>query len=402
VEDPLKDLSGHRKRNGETVGGNVIDLRPYQLPAVHALAKCDLGYIKAPAGSGKTIIAASALRRREDYEARTYRVLWIAYTRELLAQGEVACKACGVQSEVDYRCMQGLTAKDLESYDLVIVDECHHVASPESKKVMRGTLFWAGSSGSFSRRCIVWGLSATPLREDGEGIEPIIGPCVYEVPPEAVAEAGGVLPAVVRVVEYHDAGLADKVRECAAKEIRGWMSDEQANRVVWRHVLRLGVTENRARFDLIADIANWENAAGNSVIVLCDTVDMCKAVEALLESGAAVYAAMGKKRRAAALDAFKRGEILTICATAIADEGLDVPIASVLILARAGKAEGKLTQRVGRVLRPYPGQTCGVVYDIKDTGHGMLTAQFWRRLRLYKGMGFSIEQDPRKSAMKGK
>jgi DNA repair protein RadD len=389
----------------------TVELRRYQLPAVHALAKCDLGYIKAPAGSGKTIIAASALRRREDYEARTYRVLWIAYTRELLTQGEAACKACGVQSEVDYKCMQGLKAEDLESYDLVIVDECHHVWAKESRTVLRGTLLKTDSGEIVRkyhnrepmRRCIVWGMSATPERENKEeDITPIIGPCVYEVPPEAVAEAGGLLPAVVRVVEYHDAGLADNVRECAGKEIRGWMSEEQANRVVWRHVLRFGVTENRARLALIAEIANRENEAGNSVIVLCDTVDMCKAVEALLESGAAVYAAIGKKRRAAALDAFKRGEILTIACSSLADEGMDLPIASVLILARAGKAEGKLTQRVGRVLRPYPGQTCGVVYDIKDTGHGMLTAQFWKRLRLYKGMGFSIEQTPRKSAMKGK
>jgi DNA repair protein RadD len=394
---------------GKTV--KTVELRPYQLPAVHALAKCDLGYIKAPAGSGKTIIAASALRRREDYEARTYRVLWIAYTRELLTQGESACKACGVQSEVDYKCMQGLTAKDLESYDFVIVDECHHVWAKESRTVLRGTLLKTDSGEIVRkyhnrepmRRCIVWGMSATPERENKEeDITPIIGPCVYEVPPEAVAEAGGVLPAVVRVVEYHDAGLADNVRECAGKEIRGWMSEEQANRVVWRHVLRLGVTENKARLGMIADIANREINAGQSVIVLVDSVTQANALACMIEGSEPLHGKLSKKRREGVSEAFKAGVCKCVISAALLDEGYDAPIASVLILARAGKAEGKLTQRVGRVLRPYPGQTCGVVYDIKDTGHGMLTAQFWKRLRLYKGMGFSIEQTPRKSAMKGK
>ena len=383
----------------------MINLRPYQQPAVHALAKCDLGYIKAPAGSGKTVMVASALAQKESQFDPTgrapMRVLWIAYTRELLAQGEAACKACGVQSEVNYKCMQGLSESDLLSYNIVIIDECHHVWAKESRTVLRGTLLKTDSGAIVRkyhnrepmRRCIVWGMSATPERENKEeDITPIIGPCVYEVPPEAVAEAGGVLPAIVRVVEFNDPTVAGAVKSEANKEIRAWMNDEQRSRVVWRHVLRIGVTENRARLERIAEVANREIRAGQSVIVLVDSVTQANALAGMIQNSEPLHGKLAKKRREGVSEAFKVGVCKCVISVDLLNEGFDAPIAGVLILARAGKAAGKLEQRCGRILRPYPGQAAGVVYDVCDKSHGMLAAQFWKRMSLYKRWGFRIEK----------
>ena len=65
-------------------------LRPYQLAAVQFLHPRRRGFIVAPAGSGKTCIAAEAA---SDY-ARTFdKVVWLANTREQCDQFLAAFEA---------------------------------------------------------------------------------------------------------------------------------------------------------------------------------------------------------------------------------------------------------------------------------------------------------------------
>jgi superfamily II DNA or RNA helicase len=369
----------------------MITPRPYQTPAIEALANADLGYIVSKAGSGKTIIAACAIRAREIAAMHPMRWLWLAYTRELLTQGEDACRAAGILSHVDFACVQGLTAIPPD-VDGVIIDEVHHVAAPESKRIMRSTLS-RKPDGSWARRCIVWGLTATPDREDGEPIEPVIGPCLYTVPEDAIKAAGGVLPGRVQIVRYHDAAVKEAAQDAAGKEIRSWMSDEQVSRVVYRHVLRIGVTENEGRNRFVAGIIRQHILAGAAVIALADTIEQCTAIADMAGLGAsAFHARLGKRERERVLAEFKAGILKCIVATSVADEGMDCPIANVLIMARASKAAGRTEQRAGRVMRPYPGKAYGLVVDVFDTSHGMLAGQHHKRKRLYSEWGFSIEK----------
>jgi superfamily II DNA or RNA helicase len=91
------------------------------------------------------------------------------------------------------------------------------------------------------------------------------------------------------------------------------------------------------------------------------------------------------------LAAFKAGEIRVLIATSLADEGFDAPIASVLIMAGCGKALGKMIQRTGRVLRPYPGKSSGIIYDFFDRSHGMLLNQSKRRKKIYLDQGYEVQ-----------
>lgn len=71
-------------------------------------------------------------------------------------------------------------------------------------------------------------------------------------------------------------------------------------------------------------------------------------------------------KRNAVLQAVKNGFCKILIASTIADEGLDLPCLDALILAGSGKSSTRAFQRIGRVLRLYPGKTNAIVYDFLD------------------------------------
>lgn len=96
-------------------------LRGYQSRAVHFLLPLKRGFVVAPAGSGKTLIAASAASsvfRPFD------RVVWLANTREQVQQAKDAIGKVTWPNpvEIEVRCVAG--RPDLSDADIVIVDEC--------------------------------------------------------------------------------------------------------------------------------------------------------------------------------------------------------------------------------------------------------------------------------------
>ncbi|MGA0395505.1 MAG: DEAD/DEAH box helicase family protein, partial [Rhodospirillales bacterium] len=99
-----------------------IEPRQYQAQAVVALEKVERGICVAPAGSGKTIIAALAINQWT--EGRQAKIAWLAHTLEQCDQARAAIDlVIGTDYIVDISCYAA--EPDLTGYDLVIVDECH-------------------------------------------------------------------------------------------------------------------------------------------------------------------------------------------------------------------------------------------------------------------------------------
>src|SRR4051812_25858013 len=106
----------------------MITLRPDQIPAVEALFNSGSGIIKAPAGSGKTIVGAEAIRRWLGGDVNS-RILWVAHTIEQVEQGKKAAAMAEIPEEIiDFACYQSVPKAS--DYSLVLFDECHHIASP--------------------------------------------------------------------------------------------------------------------------------------------------------------------------------------------------------------------------------------------------------------------------------
>ena len=74
----------------------------------------------------------------------------------------------------------------------------------------------------------------------------------------------------------------------------------------------------------------------------------------------------------------------------LAHEGLDIPTLDSLIMATP---KSNITQAVGRILRETEGKKFKpVVVDIKDDW-GLLTAMFYKRVKVYRAHGFNMKKN---------
>jgi DNA repair protein RadD len=362
----------------------MITLRPYQQQAVDAMAKHKRAICVAPAGSGKTIIAAELIRRRWWWG----KVVWLAHTKEQVEQGRAAVDKICPHVPVSYHCYAA--EPDTSNVDILIVDECHWAGCDQVRKLIDALPPFA----------VVYGFTATPDRTDDADITEIIGPIAYTVERAEIQAVGGVLPAEVRVVEFGERGSMEGPVDSLARKYYTnklqWVDrkngcEEQWKRCQYRAAVMIGVRGNSLRDEHIVYIAGrHSNVHGDSVIVLVDTKEHGKRLEALIDG--AVFVASGTAGRSRKLDAFKAREVRCVVCTSLLEEGFDSPIASVIILAGSGKSARKAIQTTGRVLRPYDGKSCGIIYDFCDLGHGMLAAQHWQRRKVYRELGYRIRK----------
>ena len=308
-------------------------LRPYQLAAVQFLHPRQRGFIVAPAGSGKTVIAAEAATDC----ARTFdRVVWLANTRE---QCDQARKAIGQASwrelvEVEVRCAAG--QPDVSDADILIIDECHHLPAAT----------WFATASKASR--IVWGFSATPWHRDPERnavLKDFFGADNFFTVERDDVRAGGHL-AEGRVI-FHDVdhpgefdssinALAAAELAIKARRFRKVPEVELLRRIKWQ-LTADAIRGNPARN---VEIITLANEAPGSVLVLVSTIEHGEQLAAEIDGAVLVHAKLGKKKRAAAIEGFRDGTIRCMIATSLADEGLEVPRASVLSLAAGGRSAG--------------------------------------------------------------
>ena len=369
-------------------------LRPYQQRAVDHLAARKAPGARAlcvcPAGGGKTIIGAAALARAADPFDR---IGWACNTREQVEQGRAALQAAGVEAAW-VKCVSHVTLKNVTSVDFLLIDECHHLPSPS------WSMFTELCAGT---RAVIWGLTATPKSPDrernfwfarfwGEGN-------TITIPRAEVMAGGHLAQGRVVILDLDQPGEFDEIINGAAqieslkmsRRYPGQDGAELFRRAQWRATLDL-LIENPARNAAVVTTALREIGAGHSVLILVAEIEQGERFAEQIPGAVVAHSKMGAKKRREAIGAFRDGSLRCLIATSLADEGLDVPRASVLILATAGRSGAKLEQRTGRVMRPHEGKGVGLVYDFADAGASMAHSQHKARRRVYRQLGYTVEE----------
>lgn len=214
----------------------TFSLRPYQAAKVSE-ARALMGQGKksiclvSPTGSGKTIIAAHIIHSAL---AKKRRVLFLAHRRELIDQCAEKLRALGIwdynvvlsghphsrnpNAPMQIASIQTLIRREYPPADLVIVDEAHHVAGVSYQTLL------ANYPDAY-----VLGLTATPERLDGKGLDGIfhdilevatvpdlidggflVTPTCLGPSPEAAAKLKSALAKVkVRGGDYADGALGE-------------------------------------------------------------------------------------------------------------------------------------------------------------------------------------------------
>lgn len=311
-----------------------MTLRDYQLRAVEALRDAfksgrEAPLLVAPTGAGKSLMGLECARRTI---AAGRRVVWLTHRIELAQQTHAAAVALGIDAgiispeqsrwphadtKLKICMMQTLLARTLRpEAELMIGDECHHLAAEE----------WRDLAMHWPRRI---GLSATPERADGRGLRCCFDSMVVAAQISELVKAG------------HLVGC-DVVLPARALE-----SGQLA----------------------MHPVAAWkEHCQGRKTIVFAPTIE--KAEEWAVEMGAlVVHSKMPDADRRGAVDAYRSGVASVLVNVGILSEGFDAPSTSAIILARGCGSAALYLQIVGRALRPYPGKSRALLIDLRGVTH---------------------------------
>lgn len=366
-----------------------VPLYDYQKEAVRVMRDKICGILQAPAGSGKTQMGIDLIMRLQA------RALWITHTQDLLKQsrdralkyidkkliGTITAGKVDIGEGVTFATVQTLVHQDLARYrdtwDVIIVDECHRVSGTPSVLTMFSKVLNALNARH------KYGLSATVHRSDGmiKATHALLGPVQFTVPQEAVADK--IMRVTVQAVPT-GVGLTPA---CLGPD--GMLN--YANLITY-------LTEHEERNALILRIMRREPE--ESFIILSERLEHLELLINLLpadmrERAVTINGHMTTKalkaQREAAVEQMRTGEKRYLFATySLAKEGLDIPRLSRLIMATPQGDYAVVTQSIGRIARTFEGKSSPVCYDLVDNAP-YLIKRYKNRCTSYRKAGCHIE-----------
>lgn len=363
--------------------GEPVPLYDYQQEAVERARMARYGILQSPAGSGKTQMGIALVKQF----GRT--ALWLTHTKDLLKQsreraerymdksliGTITEGRVNISKGITFATVQTMCKLDLAQYkhkwDVIIVDECHHVSGSPTTM----TQFYKVLNSLSARH--KYGLSATVHRADGliRAAYAMLGEIVYTVPEEAVANK-------IMKVGIIPVGTPTKITpDCLNPD--GTLSYVK---------LINALCDHPGRNDIIV-----EAIVGNrdySCLILSDRLAHLEELMNLLPDDMRQLAVMisgkmtTKKEKAArdeAIEQMRSGEKRYLFASYnLAKEGLDIPCLERLFLTTPQKDFAVITQSIGRVARTHDGKADPIAYDFVDMNIGFLMKAYKARVRTYR------------------
>lgn len=342
------------------VGG--ISLRDYQHEMILGLREAYASGARAPmllspTGSGKTRTGAAMV---SGARSKGLSVAWVCDRLELIEQASATFDQFGMAhgviqgnhprwrpyEKLQVASIQTLARRDIEPFDLVIIDEAH-ILHEAHKKILAG---WTKSK--------FLGLSATPFTAGlGRHFDRLVqGPSVKKL-----IERGFLVPFKVWAPTEPDL--------TGVKVVAGeWQEAELAK--------AMNTTK------VVGDIVqNWvEKAYGRQTIVFAVDVAHSKHIaeqfNAVGVSARHIDGYMPLEERQPIVAAYRRGEFTVLVNCGIVDKGFDAPETSCLIQARPIRSSLALhIQQIGRALRTAPGKEDAIILDHAGNHlrHGMAT-----------------------------
>lgn len=409
-EDALVDLFSGTETNvsitDKTNRGTEIPvdfngfLREEQQPAADALLKHNIGVLSATTAFGKTVVASYLIGERET------NTLVLVHTQSLMTQwqkslqqfltinvappekqkgrgrrkvwspvGVLGAGKNTLTGIVDIAVMQSLISEDevkelVRNYGMIIVDECHHVSAVNFEKILK-----------FANAKYVYGLTATPTRQDGH--HPIIfmqcGPIRYKVDAKSQAEKRSFEHYLIpRFTPYRqenkDKNITEIYKDLSENDLRNSYIVNDIIKAVKDSRVPIVLTERREHVLKLKDMLSRHC---QNIITLFGTSSQKERRETLEK-----------------LETIPDNESLIIIATGrYVGEGFDYPRLDTLFLALPIAWKGKVAQYAGRLHRNYPGKSEVQIYDYVDVHIPVLERMYQKRLKGYSSIGYKIKID---------
>jgi DNA excision repair protein ERCC-3 len=319
----------------------ALELRDYQREWVDRFVERKAGVLVGPPGSGKTVAGMGAMAAvgGETLILVPSRELAAQWRESLLESTSLSASQIG-EYHGGRKEIRPVTVATYQTagmdrhrrlfeerrWGLIVYDECHHIPAP---------IFRQSADLQSKHRL---GLSATPVRESDDEVEifTLIGPPIG-TDWSALFEAGYVMePDVeIRYVPW--------ASEAAESEYASALGHER----------RQVAAANPAKLDEIRRLLDFHE--GEQVLLFVDWLEQgeeyAEALDIPFLSGETRYA-----ERERLLSEFRHGTRDTLLVSRVGDEGIDLPAATVAIVASGlGGSRRQGAQRVGRTMRPVGG-----------------------------------------------
>ncbi len=370
------------------MSSSSLVLRDYQKEAVEKAFRARRATIKAPTGVGKTIIAIAWLEKIGKDAlviVPTQALIYQAWSPKLeeygfgdVGQYYAFAKTFGPVTVITFASAVS-HPELLDSVDVVVVDEIHHLGSRTALLRLLPKL---------KEKEFVLGLSSVPEREDNAHAFFLAEfPICYDLSLGTALEKGYVSPVEVidvpaemngREREQYDA-LSEKIQHAfrfCGPEISRWMSCfDPATR---QYVGRQGIAAMSKRKKLLSDVESKRSAVlkiieehpNERVILFSESVVAIEHLRSfLVERGVRCETFHAQtepwKRQDILQDWGDKFDVLLSCRAL--EEGLDVKEVGLGILITSGRSKRQFIQRIGRVIRRLEGKVAKfyVVYSPK-------------------------------------
>lgn len=134
----------------------------------------------------------------------------------------------------------------------------------------------------------------------------------------------------------------------------------------YAEIYKRAVVQNEVRNSRILQLSEEFRRRGRKVLILVKQIAHGKLLESLIPDSIFLHGDSSQKKRLAHLDKMRTGEPHITIASTIFDEGIDCRPLDTLIQAGSGKSPTRALQRIGRILRPYPGKEYAIAVDFMD------------------------------------
>jgi superfamily II DNA or RNA helicase len=145
-------------------------------------------------------------------------------------------------------------------------------------------------------------------------------------------------------------------------------SDKEIEQMLIKRALVIKKAEVKSfAFDIIMQKLKIRNFI-NHIVVFIEDEEQCREIQHVLEKynlKYAIYDANTSQRdRVTIIEDFEKERIDVVITKRCWDQGIDIPSLRIGILISSTNVERQLIQRIGRLLRPYPGKKEVYVYDL--------------------------------------
>lgn len=375
-----------------------MQLRPYQ---VHAVNNCLNAWhagnrnllVVAAVGAGKTVIAAHIIE--QVLKKKGGAALFLAHREELLhqtldklkqiapglsaglEQGSHRCPPAArvmVASIASIRRIQRLAQwRPLPQINLVVVDEAHHATSDTYVKVLEEI------SVHNPQRWLL-GITATPIRMDGENLSILFERLAYRIDMETLIEQnylcplrGYTIPSPVSLKALQK----DDQEDYPEDTLEAILNQDVRNQVILEAYQKHG--ENRPAIVFLPGVKYASHMA---------QLFRKKGIPA-----EALHGKLPQQKRQEILVKYQKGEIKILTNCGVLIEGFDAPHTACIIMARPTKSPVLYPQAIGRGLRLHPAKKDCCVLDIVDMCSQAITLpQLFRLPEALQLQGESLQQ----------